>query len=121
MKISVILATNKKNKDMYPHIKKCMEGLSSIKDNTFTGEFKRLANICLTDVSHFLEPTIISLANQKFEDFELIVSHRYPKDVEKILDGVPFDYKLVKEKPSIWHDIGSNYHTVANNKNTGFI
>ena len=120
-KISVLLATNRINKKVFPYMKKCVDNLDKIKDNTFNEEFKNLATYCLTDISHILEPTIISLANQKFKDFEVIISHRYPEDAEKILDGVPFECKLVKEKHSIWHNIGEQYHTVANNKNTAFI
>ena len=120
-KISVLLATNRINKNVIPYMKKASDNLDKIKDGTFTEEFKDLAKYCLLDTGHFLEPTIISLANQTFKDFEVVISHRYPKDAEKILSGVPFDCKLVKEKHSIWHDLGEQYHTVANNKNTSFI
>jgi len=120
-KISVLLATNRINKNVFPYMKKCVDNLDKIDDDTFTKEFKDLAHYCLKDVSHMLEPTIISLCNQTFKDFEVIISHRYPKDAERILDGSSFEYKLVKEKHSIWHDLGDQYHTVANNKNTAFI
>jgi len=121
MKISVLLSTNRLNHNVFPYVKKCIDGLDDLQEDTFTHEFKDLAHYSLKDISHFLEPTIISLCNQKFKDFELIVSHKYPKDAEKILDGVPFEYKLIKEKPSIWHKLGNKYHTVANTKNTSLI
>ena len=70
---------------------------------------------------HFLEPTLISLERQKFKDFELILSHRYPEDAERIIKEFDFPIKLVKEKHSIWHDLCEQYHTVANTKNTEFI
>jgi hypothetical protein len=123
-KISVILATNRINKDVFPYIQKCIDGLDDLQENTFTKEFKKLAEKRLDMVYfHFLEPTLRSLYRQTFKDFEVIISHRYPEDANELIDswkGV-MDIKLIKEKPSIWHNLGDQYHTVANNKNTGLI
>jgi len=125
MKISVILATNKLNKTLIPTLKKFEEGLKIEKDKVINDEFLELARWRVGGSGHFLQPTLECLAHQKFKDFELVISHRYPDDVKEIVKeykkDCDFPIKLVKEKHSIWHDLGPQYHTVANNKNTGFI
>jgi hypothetical protein len=120
-KISVLLATNRLNKNVFPYMQKCIDGLDNIKDDTFTKEFKSLASEMIGGIYHFLEPTLKSLEYQTFKDYELILSHRYPDDIKDVLDYYDIPVKVVKEKHSIWHDIGEQYHTVANNKNTAFI
>jgi hypothetical protein len=122
-KISVILATNRLNEKVLPYMKKFEEGLKIEKDKVFNDEFLELARWRVSNSSHFLQPTLECLAHQKFEDFELVISHKYPEDAKDLCEeyGELFKIKLVKEKHSIWHDLGPQYHTVANNKNTGFI
>jgi len=122
MKISVILATNRLNKKVFKYMKKSIDGLDDLQENTFTPEFHDLALVRLFGMNHFLQPTLESLDNQKFKEFELIISHRYPNDANDIVKEYDdIDIKLVKEKYSVWHDLGKQYHTVANNKNTGII
>jgi len=125
-KISVLLATNRVNRNVFPYIQKCVDGLDYLQEDTFTDEFYELCNNTLLNIQyHFLETSLISLSNQKFKDFEVIISHRYPKDAEMIVkeyvDNYNVPIRLVKEKHSVWHDLGEQYHTVANNKNTAFI
>jgi len=126
-KISVLLATNRTNKKVFPYIQKCIDGLDYLQENTFTNEFKKLIINRLSNIDHFIGPTLKSLANQTFKDFELIISHRYPEDIYEITNrysewmDCTGGIKVIKEKPSIWHDLGEQYHTVANNKNTAFI
>jgi len=120
-KISVLLATNRLNKKVLPYIEKCIWGLNDLKEDTFTPEFHDLVLKRIYGVDHILEPTLLSLEEQKFKDFEFILSHKYPDDVKELLDSYKINYKVVKEKDSIWHNLGDRYHTVANNKNTAFI
>lgn len=120
-KISVLLSTNKINTKCFKHIKKVINGLDNLQENTFTEEFKGLVSSYLPGVRHFLEPTLRSLESQLFKDFEFVLCHRYPEDAKEVIKGWSFPIKLVKEKPSIWHELGDRYHTVANAKNTSFI
>ena len=123
MKISVLLATNRLNGKCFKYMKNTIDNLNRLPQNTFTQEFRDLAYKRLAGAEHFLEPTLKSLDNQTFGDFELILSHRYKNDALDIINNHDWDFpiKLVDEKPSIWHDLGEQYHTVANNKNTAFI
>jgi len=75
VKISVLLATNRINKHVFPYIKKCIDGLDNLQDDTFTSEFKDLIIGDTKHISHFLEPTLRSLELQKFKDFEVILCH----------------------------------------------
>jgi len=124
-KISVLLATNRLNKNVFPYMQKCIDGLDNLPDNTFTDEFKNLATNRLSNIEHFIEPTLKSIAKQKFKDFEFIISHRYPEGIYPITNRyseyMDCNMRVIKEKPSIWHDLGDIYHTVANNKNSAFI
>jgi len=120
-KISVLLATNRINDKIFKYIHKLIPNLDKIEDNLFTTEFKSLIKNRLDGCDHFLYPTLLSLSEQSFDDFELVISHRYPKDAIEVCKGWDFPIKLIKEKHSIWHDLGEQYHTVANNKNTAFI
>lgn len=125
-KISVILPTNKINsendssnigyicKDVY-------------KKTIFNEEFTKTALINVLNGGdeypiHILEPTLNSLSNQSFDDFEVLLCHKYPDDAKGIISKYKstLDIKLIKEKPSIWHDLG-NYPTVNNIRNTGLI
>lgn len=123
MKVSVILTTNRQNKYIYRYIRKIKNRLKHEDDNAriFTDEFIKLAKDRVDDCTHILEPTLNSLKNQTFDDFELIISHRYPDDAIGIVKNYDYPIRLVKEKHSIWHDLGVQYQTVANNKNNGLI
>lgn len=120
--ISVLLSTNRLNDKVFRYIKKTQDGYKKDNDiEVFTNEFNPLFDMHVMDTEHLLEMTLSSLASQTFKDFELIISHRYPDDAKDIIKLFDFHIKLVKEKPSIWHDLGEQYHTVANIKNTSFI
>ena len=121
IKISVLLATNRLNKNVFPYMKRAVDGIPKLQKNTFTPEFQNLAKKSLLGIKHFIQPTLRSLNSQTFRDFELVISHRYPDDLPDIVDEYEFPIKIIKEKHSIWHDLGEQYHTVANNKNTAFI
>lgn len=120
-KISVLLSTNRLNKKSFPYVEKCIDGLDEIQDGTFNEEFEELTIDRLYGITHFIEPTLKSLEKQKFKDFEFILSHKYPEDLNGIVNCYNIKSKVVKEKHSIWHDLGDEYHTVANNKNTTLI
>jgi len=126
-KISVILTTNRLNKNVIHKMNEIQKGLEETDDynSIFTDEFIELAGWNLFNAKHILEPTLNCLESQTFKDFELIISHRYPEDAEELVREYQkecnFPIKLVKEKPSIWHKLGPQYQTVANNKNTGVI
>lgn len=122
-KISVLLATNRINNNVFPYIKKVQRGCKHIHDKKiFTDEFNRLIKDRVYGIHHFLESTLNSLSNQSFRDFEVIISHRYPEDALDVVRKYDdINLNLVREKHSIWHDLGEQYHTVANNKNSAFI
>lgn len=105
-----------------PKINNIIEkGLYSTKVPLYTNEFITLLSERLQGVTNYLEPTLNSLAKQTHKDFELIISHRYPEEVKDVVKEYDFPIKLVKEKHSIWHDLGSKYGTLCNNINTAFI
>ena len=116
MKISVILPTYRRN---------CQEELDNlhkyanfIETSPFDKEFARLYEKSVRCCKHILLPTLECLANQTFQDFEVLVCHKYPKDIPIKVDFQ--DFKIIKEKPSIWHSLG-DYATVNNIRNTGII
>jgi len=116
MKISVILPTNKRNS---PELLKEMRNISSItrKKTIFNEDFTLLSG--WGDCRHYLYPTLECLSKQIFLDYEVIICHKYPEDLNDLIDFYP-KLKLIKEKPSIWHQLG-NYPTVNNNRNTGIM
>ena len=123
-KISVILPTNRLNSDVFTKIKQIQDKLdydSINKPNAFTDEFFDLISDRLNKVTHYLEPTLKSLSKQKFKDFELVISHKYPEDAIDIVKKYKLPIKLIREKPSIWHKLGDEYGTLCNNINTAVI
>jgi len=71
--------------------------------------------------THLFEPTIKSLLNQSFTDFELIVVdhlYRYRKNYFKNL-RLPFKVKHIPPKPCIWHKYGM--WSLENSLNTGIM
>ena len=122
VKVSIILPTHRSNDSLMVKIKNLQNGLKISPDDMFNTEFKSLLRRKIYGVNHYLEPTLNSLANQTFKDFELIVSHKHADIVDKsIFDKYSFPIKLVQEKPSIWHEIGDKYPTLCNNINTAVI
>ena len=124
-KISVILPTNRLNHDVFVKIKNIQDALDKYdftKKKIFTDEFIDLIKLRTLNVNHYLQITLNSLAYQNFKDFELIISHRYPEDaLDVVKQGWNFPIKLVREKHSIWHDLGKQYPTLNNNINTAII
>jgi len=120
--ISVLLSTNRLNDKVFKYIKKVQDGYKKNNDiEIFKSEFNPLFDMHVMDTKHLLEMTLSSLASQTFKDFELVISHKYPEDAKDVIKLFDFPIKLIKEKHSIWHDLGEQYHTVANTKNTAFI
>ena len=121
--ISIILPTNRLNSNLFPKIKNIQSGLKNSKDiNILTNEFIDLISYRLFGINHYLEMTLNSLGCQTFKDFELVISHRYPEDALDIVKkDWGFPIRLVREKPSIWHNLGSKYGTLCNNINTAVI
>lgn len=117
-KISVLFTTNKLNKNHFQYLEDVIIGMNSFL--SFNDEFNFICRNTLDYINHFIDTTLISLNNQTFKDFELIISHRYPEDILESVKKYNFPIKVVKEKHSIWHDLG-NYNTVANNKNNAII
>lgn len=128
MKISVILPTFRRN---------TKEELSTLWDffgyfpdkNPLGKEFKELYYDYvyyeeLEKCNHILEPTLNSLISQKFDDFEIILCHKYPEDITELIryykDTRFPPIKIIKEKDSIWHKLG-NYPTVNNIRNSGIL
>jgi len=124
-KVSIILTTNRINKNVIHKYREIERGLEETDDHNsiFTREFIELLGWNMIGTNHILEPTLNCLESQTFKDFELVIAHRYPEDARELVKERewPFKIKLVKEKHSIWHDLGPQYQTVANNKNTGVI
>ena len=123
MKISILLPTNRKNPTVFKKIKDIQDGIKNHKQNRkiFNDEFIDLIKSRTDRVTHYLEPTLRSLQEQTFKDYELIISHRYPEDAIGIVKEYDVPIKLVREKHSIWHDLGPEYGTLNNNINTAFI
>lgn len=123
MKISVILPTNKINTQ--EELDKFNEIHMKIKGHKIFGtwEFSNLNVDALHYVEHVLQPTLHCLSEQTFDDFEVLLCHRYPDDAEQLVKDFSnyMDIKLIKEKPSIWHELGDEFRTVNNIRNTGII
>jgi hypothetical protein len=117
-KLSVLYTTNKLNSNHFRYLEKAREGIDKLPD----GEFKNLCKTILPSVNHFAQTTLECLQRQTFKDFDIIISHRYPNDLPdaNVLQKYTFPIKIIREKPSIWHNLGV-YNTVANNKNTAII
>lgn len=124
MKISVILPTNKKNSE--EELEK-MKKVCSVRDiwspnPIFNWDFTAPLDDWVYDAEHILEPTLSCLFGQVFNDYEVLLCHKYPEDAEELLESYDgYDIKLIREKPSIWHELGDEYPTVNNNRNTGII
>jgi len=121
-KISVILPTNRINREVFPKIKTIQDALMKYKfDETLTKEFIELISWRALDINHYLELTLNSLSCQTFKDFEVIISHKYPEDAIDAVKGYDMPIKLVAEKHSPWHDLGYRYPTLNSNINTAII
>lgn len=123
-KISIILPTNRINSNVFCKIQDIQDGFEKYdysKRNIFTHEFIPLLTKRIDDINHYLQLTLNSLEEQRFKDYELIISHRYPKDAIDIVKEYDIPIKLIKEKHSIWHDLGDSYGTLCNNINTAVI
>lgn len=121
--ISVIIPTNRINREVFPKIDNIQEAMynTHFPDKVFTDEFLSLLNDRIDGIGHYLELTLRSLEKQTFDDFELIISHKYPEDALNVVKEYDIPLKLVAEKHSIWHDLGHRYGTLCNNINTGVI
>jgi hypothetical protein len=121
-KVSVIIKTNRTNKNTsFNDWKKFIEWDNPIIDL----DYKELVNKCFEKTTSFIEPTLKSLYYSDFNnnDFEVVIVHRNPESirnpVKKYIDKL--NIKLIKEKQSPWHNVGSNYPTLCNAVNTGVI
>lgn len=124
-KISVILPTNRVNNKTDLKSLRKIRNIVKKRDIVFNNEFTSLSLDYLKDIGHILEPTVRSLSVQQFRDFEVIITHRYPYDVQELVDEY-WEYgndhiKLVEEKPCIWHELGKQYPTANNNRNCGIL
>jgi len=118
-KISVLLPTKRDNEKLLERFRYFEKNMELIPNST---NFKDLLINRLEGIKHYLEPTLKSLEKQKYKNLELIISHRNPsKDEIDTISSYNINCKLVKEKPSIWHDLGVKYPTLCNNINTAFI
>lgn len=125
-KISVVLPTNKINSQ--ENIDKILNVVKDVHKKTIIN--KEFTDICRWNITpsnedtinHILQLPLRCLLYQTFEDFEVIITHKYPENVEDIVKWYKqfLDIKLVKEKYSIWHKLG-DYPTVNNNRNTGIM
>ena len=91
-------------------------------DYVFSKEFSNLSDSFLNKTSHVLAPTLDALSKQTFKDFEALLCHKFPEDAEELVNNYSnlMNIRLIKEKPSIWHDLG-NYPTVNSIRNTGIL
>lgn len=114
-RISIILPTNRKNSiELTKPFKDAYENATP---DTFDDMFYDVVKATCAETTHYLYPTIASLDYQTFNDFELILLHKQPSKI----DNIKRDYvRIVKEKPSMWHCLGS-YPTVNNIRNTGIM
>ncbi len=121
-KITVILPTNRVNTP--ENIAKLHKIAGICEKNTvFNADFTENTLKYVKNASNIIEITLSSLFSQDFDNFEVILCHKYPKKVEKVVkmyEKEGFYVNLVKEKPSIWHKLG-DFPTVNNIRNTGII
>jgi len=128
MKISIILPTNRRNtKEQLDILHKSVKYINqqdSIGEQTFNKEFTDLVGSYMTDCSHIIKPTLLSLTNQTLHrnDYEVILCHKYPEEMEEAIKcfETRINIKVIPEKPSIWHKLG-DYPTVNNIRNTGIL
>jgi len=118
IRISVIIKSNRTDADTdisfwkdKQHLDVIDEDIRDVWAESFSG------------ISSYLEPTLKSLSQSIFRDFELVLVHRHPETVLETVKkyGKQLKIKLVSEKKSIWHDLGSDYCTISNAINTGII
>lgn len=127
-KISIILPTNRVNSEEQLNIIHKMSSIinnyESNKETVFCKEFTDLVGTYVDRCTHLLKPTLLSLTNQTMHrnDYEILLCHKHPEDIEETLKcfETRINIKVLKEKPSIWHELG-NYPTINNNRNTGII
>jgi len=124
VKISVILPTNKKNSQEELDKFHKIESICGKHSNVLNDEFAYLVIAMIPESTHTLEPTLDSLYTQTFEpdEFEVLLCHKYPDDVKGIEKRYKdFNLRIIKEKPSIWHELGDEYRTVNNIRNGGIL
>ena len=124
MKVSVILKTNRTNEDTsYLEWTKKLEDEEFWKNPIFDQEFKEIARNAFKDTKSFIEPTIKTIIDQKYKNVELVIVHRHPELIKESVEKYSnqLDIKLLKEKHSVWHDLGDKYCTISNAINTGII
>jgi hypothetical protein len=121
--ISIILPTNRINSKLLPKLQEMNSAIGTFHPmkTWIPSEFHTLIEERCKNLRHYLQPTLDSLEHQVYGDFELIISHRYPEDALDIVKEYSFPIKLVREKHSIWHDLGPQYGTLCNNINTAVI
>jgi len=118
VKVSVIIKTNRIDANTDISFWKNGKHSEIVED-----EIREIWQESFRKISSFIEPTLRSLALSKFQDFELVLVHRHPEEILDIVRkyGENLKLKLVSEKHSIWHDLGSEYCTISNAINTGII
>jgi len=124
--VSLILKTNRRNDDTgFEKWKNAVDNEDArIFQNPIVDPvFQDLLKKSFLDTESYIEPTLNTLVDASFKDFEVVIVHRNP---DAILDAVKkyngfLSIKLIKEKHSIWHDLDEKYCTISNAVNTGVI
>jgi len=121
---SIIIKTNRKERDtsFTQWKKKLSQGkiqqslLWEDKDQVFENNIMKSRS--------FIEPTLRSLTEQEYDDFEVVLVYRGISHKTLELANSYRHYlnlKIVPEKHSIWHELGDEYCTISNAINTGII
>mgnify|MGYP006278242301 CR=1 FL=1 len=119
VKVSIILKTNRTNDNTsFKQWKEFKDYDNPLIDDAYEFMIKNYF-----DCDSFIEPTIKSLIDSEFQDFELIIVHRHPEVIKDVVSKYTnkIKIKLIKEKWSPWHDLEGSYPTISNAINTGVI
>lgn len=129
--ISIIIKSVKHD-DFVDNIKYTSNGYKRWKDyngdistsKIIEPEYLYAYNNWLKPSRDMFEMMFLSLSEQTYKDFEIILVHRNPDKINKqvLLDWKEkLNLKVVKSKHTKWYDMGPQYSDVASNLNTGII
>jgi len=141
VKISVVISTAREESESYfPKWKEIVDDILHDRKSEYQpmglirGTFKKLLiNTVEEDMESFLEPTLKSLAMQRFKDFEVIIVDRHVKRRKRITEIYESFLNIahIHDKPSPWHDmkppkgwkneVDPPFPAVCNARNTGVI
>jgi hypothetical protein len=133
-KVSILIKSNKsddpkKNIDKVKQYRNCYYDWKDADEDILNNEL--IDDKFRYHVENYIKPSetmfdmmFRNLADQTFKDFEILLVHRYPDEINK--DVIKkwqkkLDIKLIQPKHTVWHDLGDGYSDFINNINSGLI